>query len=360
MMMTVESENKQSIECRLKPRQRGVLKALVQEYINTADPVGSETVRRVGKLEVSSATIRNELAALEEAGYVYQPYTSAGRVPTVEGYRYFVEELMDRVNLSIPERRMIGHQFHQMRLNLDQWMTLTAAVLAHTARAASLVTPPHAKSAYFKHLELIGINDIMCLMILVLQDGSIHQEMLGMADPIDQETLTQTSRKLNVLLKSCSVEEIQESKDPELTALEGLTRQVLDRVIDIMESIDREAISKIYRDGLENMFREPEFRDAERMQQLIEIQQHHSLLEPILTSILNSNGIQVIIGGEGRYEEIDSLSLVLSRYGIRDRASGVLGIMGPRRMPYGRAISTVRYVTRLMDDLICNVYGGNE
>lgn len=358
--MTTADQNSQISERKLRPRQRDILKALVQEYISTADPVGSETVRQVGKLEVSSATIRNELAALEKAGYVYQPYTSAGRVPTAEGYRYFVEELMDRVNLSLPERRMIGHQFHQMRLNLDQWMSLTAAVLAHTARAASLVTPPHAKSAYFKHLELIGINDVMCLMILVLQDGSIHQEMLGMADPIDQETLTQTSRKLNLLLKNSSAEEIRENKDSELTALEGLTRQVLDRVVDIMESIDRDAISKIYRDGLENMFREPEFKDAEKMQQLIEIQKQHSLLEPILTGILNSNGIQVIIGGEEPYEEINNLSLVLSRYGIRDRASGVLGIMGPRRMPYGRAISTVRYVTRLMDELISNVYGEDD
>jgi heat-inducible transcriptional repressor len=153
------------------------------------------------------------------------------------------------------------------------------------------------------------------------------------------------------------VDEIQESNDPELLAGEGLTRQVLDRVMDIMEAIDRDAISKIYRDGLENMFREPEFRDAEKIQQLIEIQEHHSLLEPILTGILNSNGIQVIIGGEGPYKEIEDMSLVLSRYGIRDRASGVLGIMGPRRMPYSRAISTVRYVRRLMDDLISDVYG---
>lgn len=358
--MTIENQNGQLAEYKLKPRQCDILKALVKEYINTADPVGSETVRRVGNLEVSSATIRNELAVLEEAGYVYQPYTSAGRVPTAEGYRYFVEELMDRVNLSLPERRTIGHQFHQMRLNLDQWMNLTAAVLAHTARAGSLVTPPHAKSAYFKHLELIGINEAMCLMILVLQDGSIHQEMLGMTEPIEQETLTQTSRKLNILLKNRSVGEIRKSDEPELVALEGLTRQVLDRVLDIMESIDRDAITKIYRDGLENMFREPEFRDVEKMQQIIEIHKHQSPLEPILASILNSNGIQVIIGGEGPYQEIDNLSLVLSRYGIRDRASGVLGIMGPRRMPYGRAISTVRYVTRLMNDLISNVYGDDD
>jgi heat-inducible transcriptional repressor len=358
--MTVTNQNDQLSERRLKPRQRDILKALVQEYISTADPVGSETIRRVGRLEVSSATIRNELASLEEEGYIEQPYTSAGRVPTVEGYRYFVEELMEEVSLPLPQRRMIGHQFHQMRLNLDQWMSLTAAVLAHTARAASLVTPPHAKSAYFKHLELIGINDVMCLMILVLKDGSIHQEMLGMADPIDQETLTRTSRKLNIVLKNSSVDEIEESNDPELLAVEGLTRQVLDRVMDIMAAIDRDAISKIYRDGLENMFREPEFRDAEKMQQLIEIQEHHNLLEPILAGILNSNGVQVIIGGEGPYREIDDMSLVLSRYGIRGRASGVLGIMGPRRMPYGRAISTVRYVRRLMDDLISDVYGDDD
>ena len=134
----------ESQERKLSLRQRDILRVLVQEHIASSKPVGSSTVLRIGELDVSSATVRNDLALLEELGYVIQPHTSAGRVPTASGYRYFVEQLMDQVELSMPEQRMIQHQFHQVQLNVDQWMRLTAAVLARATRAASLVTPPHA------------------------------------------------------------------------------------------------------------------------------------------------------------------------------------------------------------------------
>jgi len=278
-------------------------------------------------------------------------------VPTVRGYRYFVEQLMEEVELSLPERRTILHQFHQIRLNLDQWMTLTAAVLAHTARSASLVTPPHASSARFRHLELISINDAACLMILVLQDSSIHQEVLVMAGPIEQDHLSQTSNKLNDLLRNRSVHEIQESTNPGITDLRGFERCVLERVLEVMRNADRTSIAEIYRDGLIHVFCQPEFEDPDRLRQLLEILEQRSLLQSILARMLNANGVQIIIGGEGAYEEIEDVSLVLSPYGVRGRASGVLGLLGPTRMAYGRAISTVRYVAQLMDELISDIYG---
>jgi len=170
--------DRDEINEKLTPRQRQILKVLVQEYVSSATAVGSSTIQQLGGVGVSSATIRNELATLEELGYVAQPHTSAGRIPTVKGYRYFVEQLMEEAELPLAEQRMIRHQFHQIRHDLEQWMRLSAAVLARTAQAASLVTPPRAVSSRFRHLELISINDALCLMILVLQDGSIHQEML--------------------------------------------------------------------------------------------------------------------------------------------------------------------------------------
>jgi heat-inducible transcriptional repressor len=344
-------------EPRLTPRQREVLKTLIQEYITSATPVGSNTLLQIGRLDVSSATVRNELVALEELGYVDQPHTSAGRIPTVKGYRYFVEQLMEQVELPVPEQRTIRHQFHQIRLDLEQWMRLTAAVLAHTAQTASLVTPPHATSARFKHLELISVNDTLCLMILVLQDSSVHQEMLILSDAIEQETLSQVSNKFNQLLHNRTVREMQESINPELTGLRGWEDSVFQRVIYLVQQVDRHSVSEIYRDGLANVLREPEFVDADKFRQVVEVLEQRGILEAILTKILNANGVQIIIGGEGPYEEIDDFSLVLSPYGIKGKASGVLGIMGPTRMPYARAISTVRYVAHLMDSLMTDVYG---
>ena len=344
----------------LTARQREIFKSLVQAYVVSANPVGSVTIRDTGTVRVSSATIRSELSFLEEGGYLYQPHTSAGRVPTVRGYRYFVEQLMEQVELSVPEQRTIRHQFHQIRLNLDQWMRLTAAVLAHTAQAAALVTPPHAKSARFRHMELISINDATCLLVLVLQDGSIHQEMLALASPIEQNKLSQTSGKLNELLRNFSAREIHESTNPQLTDLRDWEGSVLQQVLLLMQRVDRRTITEVYRDGLANVFSQPEFEDSDKVRQLLEILEQGTLLESILSRMLNANGVQIIIGGEGPYQEIDDVSLVLSPYGIRGKASGVLGIMGPTRMPYGRAISTVRYVARIMDNLMADVYGDDQ
>jgi len=345
------------LESKLTPRQREILKVLVQEYVASATPVGSAAVQQQGQLNVSSATIRSELGALEELGYVIQPHTSAGRVPTVKGYRYFVEQLMEQVELPVPEQRTIRHQFYQIRLDLEQWMRLTAAVLARTAQSASLVTSPHATSSRFRHIELISVSNTVCLMILVLQDSSIHQELLLTVNPIDQDALSRASNKLNALLNNRSASEIQASADPELTALGDWEAQVLQRVLELLQQADQRSISEIYQDGLVNVMRQPEFLEADKLRQVVEMLEHRTLLESILARILNASGVQIIIGGEGPYEEIDDLSLVLSPYGIKGEASGVLGVMGPRRMPYARAVSAVRYVAHLMDRLIADVYG---
>lgn len=350
-------QHESALERELTPRQQDVLRTVVEEYVSSATPVGSGTVRKVGSLEVSSATIRNELAVLEEMGYVVQPHTSAGRCPTVRGYRYFVERLMENAELPLPEQRLIRHQFHQIRLNLDQWMRLTAAVLARIGRSASLVTPPHASRARFRRVELISINETMCLMVLVLQDSSIHQEMLLVDPPMEQDALTRISNRFNAGLANQSAADIRATVSPELADLDEWGNRVLDRLVDTMARRDAQSIREVYRDGLINVLRQPEFEDADRFRQVIEVIEHPSLLESILAKILNANGVQIIIGGEGTYHEIDDVSLVLSPYGVRGRATGVLGILGPTRMSYPHVISTVRYVAHVMDDLIADVYG---
>ncbi len=342
---------------KLTPRQRQILKLLVQEYVSSAAAVGSSTLQHQGDLGVSSATIRNELAALEELGYVSQPHTSAGRIPTIKGYRYFVQQLMEEAELPLVEQRMIRHQFHQIRHDLEQWMRLSAAVLARTTEAASLVTPPRAVSARFRHLELISINDALCLMILVLQDGSIHQGMLTTPAPMAQEALAQVSNKLNSLLANRTVREVQSSTNPELTGLRDWEAGILGHVLRTMHQVEQDTVRDVYRDGLINVLNQPEFVEADKFRQLVEILEHRSLLESILTRILNASGVQVIIGGEGAYQEIDDVSLVLAPYGVRGTASGIMGIMGPTRMRYARAISSVRYVAHLMDSLLADLYG---
>ncbi len=340
----------------LSRRQEDILSIVVREYVATAVPVGSSAIVRRYGLDVSPATVRNELALLEREGYLMQTHTSAGRIPTDKGYRYFVHRLMQESELSPSEQRMISHQFHQVRLDLEQWTKLAAAVLAQVSGSASLVTAPRAPQARFKHVEMIALSEATALLILVFQEGSIRQQVIVLPSPATQDTLTQSSNHLNALLASANASEIRTG--PAATAnLSPLERQVVERVVDTLDQLDRRAESEIYRDGLLHVLRQPEFAQVDRFRQVVEVLERHSLLEAILAEALAANGVQVIIGGEGRWDSFEAYSLILSRYGLRGEADGVLGVLGPTRMPYDRTIPAVRYVARLMSSLVERMYG---
>jgi len=343
----------------LTSRQQIILSLVVREYVSTAAPVGSKGLTDRFKLGVSSATIRNELARLEELGYLSHPHTSAGRQPTDKGYRYFVERLMGDTELPVTEQRMIAHQFHQVRQDVEQWTKLAAAVLARTARSAALVTAPQSNTARFKHLQMICTQGRLVLLILVLQDGSVKQEMLTLAQTLSQEALDEASRRLNNVGANLSPEGIAALR-ANLPAFEA---EIAGVIADILQQVESRSSSPIYRDGLTEVLKQPEFESREDSETLLRVmEEHSSLLEDVLANALSPNvgGVQVVIGGEGRWRELRDCSLVISRYGVADHATGALGVLGPTRMPYSRAISAVRYVSDLMSDLISDLYSHEE
>jgi heat-inducible transcriptional repressor len=339
----------------LSPRQQLILGLVIREYISSVQPVGSKTIESYG-LGVSSATIRSEMAALEEQGYLTHPHTSAGRVPTELGYRYFVERLMRESQVPLDEQRTIRHQFHQVGLDVEQWMRLAASVLAHSAQSAAVVTSLRTEQSRLKHLDLISIRETMVMLIVVLEGGLIRQQMLTLDEPVAQDTLTQTANRLNDLCVGASVQLIK-TRRHQVGAFE---QQVLDVVVRVMERVDHQAGVHLYRDGLSNILHQPEFALPESARHVVQLFDDRSLLEELLTDMLEVGGVQVIIGGEGRWNELRDCSLVVSPYGVSGEATGALGVMGPLRMPYSRAISTVRYVAGLMSDLFRELYGGLE
>ena len=181
----------------LTARQQNILGVLVRDYIATAKPIGSDMILQRHDLGVSSATVRNEFARLTEMGYLAQPHTSAGRVPTEKCYRYFVERLMEASELPVSERLLIRHQFHQVSLDLDEWVKLAASVLARVAQSAALVAAPQARQVRFRHAQFISISGFTGLMILVLQDSSVHEQMMLFARPVGQEELSRVSNRIN-------------------------------------------------------------------------------------------------------------------------------------------------------------------
>jgi heat-inducible transcriptional repressor len=340
----------------LSERQQTVLRLIIQEYVSSATPVSSKTISSDYNLGVSSATIRNEMAALEEMGYLTHPHTSAGRVPTEAGYRYFVQKLMEQIDLPVEEQRMISHQFHQARLELDQWLRLSAAVLAHTTQNASLVTAPKSERCYLKHLELIAIQDDVILVILVLQSGTVKQQILALDQPTEQEDLHSLSRRLTSLWAGLDAVEIIAST----AMLTGLAAKVGEIVSSMMDRIDARRSSDIYHDGLLNILTQPDFKHREGVQQVIRALEERRLVDQLVAKVVQVGGVQIIIGGEGEWDELSEVGIVLGRYGIGDTITGAMGVVGPVRMTYGRAVSIVRYMSQLMSGILSDLYGVKE
>ncbi len=335
----------------LTERQRFLLSLIVHEYVRSAAPVGSQSLVETYKLDLSSATVRNELSELTEMGLLRQPHTSAGRVPTEDGYRFFVSRLIQDIGLPEDTRSMISHQFHQMRDDVDQWMRLAASVLAQQSRAASLVTSPHPAHARLKHLELIATRGSQVLMVIVMYGGQIHQRIIDLPEPVAQETLSQSANALTHQLQNQDHEAIKKIQ----ANLSGLDLEISNKVLEEMSKVDTLITGEVFLDGLSNVLAEPEFAGNEDARRALQVLEERTMLDDLLSrTVLHGGmgGVQVFIGGEGTRDELSQCSIILARYGSPDLATGTLGILGPMRMSYGRSISIVRYISTLLSDLV--------
>lgn len=341
----------------LTERQKTLLLLIIRDHIESAQPIGSKRLVDHYHLNLSPATIRNEMSALTEMGYLRQPHTSAGRVPTEEGYRYFVSQLMDQAVLPESVQRTISHQFHQSGSDVEQWMTLAASILAHQSQGVSVVTAPHTEQMKFKHLELISTQGRQILMVLVLVGGEVNQQVLTLTEPVTQERLSQTASRLNGLLAGLTLDAI--SSLPGRS--DALDQDILTLVIQDMRRNEKRVSGDIFTDGLTNMLSEPEFAESDEGRRALKIFGERSTLKDLFDrTATNSNvgALQVLIGGEGGWEELRQCSMVVARYGVPGLATGTLGVLGPMRMSYSKTIPTVRYVAGLLSDMVNDTISG--
>jgi len=336
----------------LTRRQEDILALVIRTFTQSLEPVSSKSLVEKYQLPISSATVRNELARLEELGYINAPHTSAGRVPTEAGYRYFVLRLLKEGELTAAEESRIAQKLKTLPLATDQWLMLAATLLARTAQVAALVTPPTADTSRFKHLELIAIQGRLTLMVLVLHQGAVHQQMLTLAEPLPQARLSEAAARINALCEGASANDVR-VRAVQAGALE---REVMDLIADTMERGDNNQVRLVYRDGLSEII--PAFQHNEGAQQAVRVFEERAFLNMILNDILTPliNHAQVVIGGNGKWEELSYLSMVLSRYGIPGQATGAIGVLGPTHINYGRAIHAVQYISSLMTTMLVEAY----
>mgnify|MGYP005845135115 CR=1 FL=1 len=337
----------------LTRRQEEILALIVRAYTEHPEPVSSKYLVENFHLNFSSATIRNEMAALEELGYIAAPHTSAGRIPTESGYRYFVRRLLKTVDLDALEQARISTKLGSQPLATEQWMRQSASLLARSAQSASLITPPFAEVSRFKHVELVSVQGRLVLMVLVLQGGAVHQQMLTLAEPFSQGRLSETAARISTLCLDLDADDVR-VKSLQLGILE---REIAELIAELMERADNNLVVSVYRDGLAELV-SAFHQNSEGTQQALRVLEERAFLTLILNEVLSQqpNDVHVVIAGNGRWEELSHLTMVLSRYGLPGQVSGAVGVLGPTHINYGRAVSSVRYISSLMTDMLANVY----
>jgi len=336
----------------LTSRAETILKSIVRQYIAQAAPVPSQSVFNDYELRVSPATIRNEMARLEQEGYIIRPHPSAGSVPSDKGYRHYVESLTE-VILPLAEQRLIGHLFHQVKREQEEWLRLAATVMAQLTQNVAVVTKPKPVDCQFKRLELVALQDLLVLVVLILRGARVKQQLVTFDPPIPQDGLTAMANKLNEAYSGLSSSQIL-AKDIELSPVE---RQLTDCLVKIMQAEDASDYEEPYFDGFHFILNQPEFSHTSRMLDLMDLIEHRSLLKAIFPQELGIYEVQVIIGRENSTEAIHNCSVVISRYGLLEEAAGIIGVIGPTRMPYGRTISTVSYLSSVLGKLVAELYG---
>ena len=341
-------------------RTQAILRAVIEEYVTTATPVGSQALVERYRLGVSSATVRSILAELEANGLLTHPHTSAGRIPTDSGYRFYVESIVEAVPLPAVEQLMIRHQFGQVEFASEHWFRLAATTLASVTRSAGLATPAKPRDAHIRRIDLVAINERMASLILVLREGAIKQALITVDgdDAIDQPTLNAVAARLNERLVDMTASRA-EARIAALDAedrVDALARRVGDRVVKVVREYDAEAIEEVFSDGLLNVMEAPEFAQSDKLRRVFNALENRAYLGQLVGSVAGSGSVQVFIGHENQPLEMRDVSLVLAPYGRPGRAIGVVGVLGPTRMSYSQAIGTVRFVSGLMNELVDHLY----
>jgi len=335
----------------LTERQRIVLKLLIREYVATGRAVGSKTLADQFPVSVSSATLRNEMVELEDYGFVQQPHTSGGRIPTDLGYRYYVHHLMGKPELSSGDQIMIRHQFRQVEAQLDSWIDFAASVLAETAGNVSIVTAPRSTVARLRHFEVISLQPRLALLILVTQESAVRQMMLHLPDDSDQAMLSQITDAMVPVVRGLGAAEV-EGRSAGAT---GLVSYILNQIATGLRGMGSVEHTQVRHSGLENILGQPEFSGAEG-HNVLALLRGTSLLGALLPQMTVGDEVQVFIGDENPADALRRFGVVMSTYGIDGEVTGVLGVLGPTRMSYWRSISSVRYMAQLMSDLMEDLY----
>lgn len=336
----------------LNERRKCILRAITDVYIDTAEPVGSTTIARKHNLGISSATIRNEMASLEEEGYVYQPHTSAGRVPSDKGYRYYVDVLLEIPEVTSEEYKKINQLAEYRKEAIEKTIRRTTKLLAELTEYVSVAVIPEHRNATFRHIQLVPLDVHNILVILVVDPGFIENRVLSSPRAFSPEQLDEISAYLNQQLRGKRGEALTKTLLSELNNIVPEARGLISSITDIIQSVLTDAKDDVVVvDGLLNILDQPEFQDLDRTKLVLSVLENRKVLSKVLSSLSRSSGLTVQIGEENESPELKDFSLVTATYYQCGHNLGTIGLLGPTRMTYGRAMSLVKEVAIYLSEL---------
>lgn len=336
----------------LDNRKTKILQTIIKTYLETGEPVGSRTISKYTDLNLSSATIRNEMADLEDLGYIMQPHTSAGRIPSDKGYRWYVDKLMEEKEQEVIEMQ---EQLLQKADKMDQILKQAAKVLAANTNYATMVSAPTYNRNKLKFIQLSHVDENQIIAVIVMEGNIIKNKIVTVGEPLSNENLLKLNMLLNTNLNGMSIDEINLGMIARLKEQAGTQSEVISDVLDAIASvIQLDNGMEIYTSGATNVFKYPELSDSQSAKEIINAFEEKQLLQEIVTETLakdENRGIQVYIGNEAPGQNMKDCSVVTATYELGEGMHGTIGIIGPKRMDYENVMKTMKTLMNELDEI---------
>lgn len=336
----------------LDERKIKIMQAIIRNYLETGEPVGSRTISKYTDLNLSSATIRNEMADLEEMGYILQPHTSAGRIPSDKGYRLYVDTMMEEKDRELEE---LKEMMLEKEDKMDNLLKQVAKLLAVNTNYASMISAPAVHKNKLKFIQLSKVDVNQLLAVIVMEGNVIKNNILHISEELSDENILKLNILLNSYLNGLAVEEINLAMISTMKQQAGIHSEIVSDVIDaIAEGIKEEEDLEIYTSGANNIFKYPELADQQRASEIINTFEEKQMLTELVQDTLsdeNNTGIQVYIGNETPIQSMKDCSVVTATYELGEGMRGTIGIIGPKRMDYDKVVGTLKTITHQLDEL---------
>lgn len=337
----------------LSDRKRTILYAIIKTYLETGEPVGSRTISKYTDLNLSSATIRNEMSDLEDMGYIFQPHTSSGRIPSDKGYRFYVDQLMQDKEREVNEMKEI---LIEKADKMERVLKQVARSLSVNTNYAAMISAPQYHRNKLKFLQLSRMNEDQIVVVIVVEGNIIKNHIIDIDRELDDETLLKLNILLNTNMNGLTIEEINLGMIAKMKAQAGIHSQFISDVIDaVAEAIKGDEDLEIYTSGAKNIFKYPELADHEKASEIISAFEEKKQLSDIVYETLSNSddkkGIQIYIGEESPVKNMKDCSVVTATYELEEGMQGTIGIIGPKRMDYGKVVDTLKALTNQLDIL---------